>query len=86
MHDPIDRVGRWLGFVLSGYFNYHAVPTNGRILAAFRRELERKWLQTLRRRSQKHRGVTWDWFKGVASRYLPPVRILHPYPLERFYG
>ena len=30
------RTGKWLKQVVTGYFNYHAVPTNGRALAAFR--------------------------------------------------
>ena len=28
MHQPIPVQGKWLGQVVSGYFNYHAVPTN----------------------------------------------------------
>ena len=33
MHQPIPEQGKWLGRVVSGYFDYHAVPTNGRALA-----------------------------------------------------
>jgi Transposase DDE domain len=29
MHQPIPEQGRWLGRVVRGYFNYHAVPTMG---------------------------------------------------------
>jgi RNA-directed DNA polymerase len=32
MHQP-PRARKWLGRVVSGYFDYHAVPTNGRALA-----------------------------------------------------
>ena len=28
MHRPIPEQGKWLGQVVRGYFNYHAVPTN----------------------------------------------------------
>src|SRR6266851_6336809 len=28
MHQPIPVQGKWLGQVVKGYFNYHAVPTN----------------------------------------------------------
>ena len=28
MHRPIPEQGRWLKQVVSGFFNYHAVPTN----------------------------------------------------------
>jgi RNA-directed DNA polymerase len=36
MHQPIPVQGKWLGQVVRGYFNYFAVPTNSRALAAFR--------------------------------------------------
>jgi RNA-directed DNA polymerase len=36
MHQPIPVQGKRLGQVVSGYFNYHAVPTNSRELHAFR--------------------------------------------------
>ena len=36
MHLPIPAQGKWLGSVVRGYFNYHAVPTNGRALHVFR--------------------------------------------------
>jgi RNA-directed DNA polymerase len=32
MHRPIPDQGKWLKQVVSGFFNYHAVPTNGRAL------------------------------------------------------
>ena len=36
MHQPIPVQGKWLGQVVRGWFNYHAVPTNSRALCAFR--------------------------------------------------
>ncbi|GLS35269.1 hypothetical protein GCM10010869_08570 [Mesorhizobium tianshanense] len=39
--------------VLTGYYAYHAVPTNFRSLGAFRDHTIRLWAQTLRRRSQR---------------------------------
>ena len=36
MHQPIPEQGKWLGQVVRGYLNYHAVPTNSRALATFR--------------------------------------------------
>jgi hypothetical protein len=36
MHWPIPEQGEWLKHVVGGFFNYHAVPTNSRALAAFR--------------------------------------------------
>ncbi len=35
MHRPIPEQGKWLGRIVRGYFNYHAVPTNGRALDLF---------------------------------------------------
>jgi hypothetical protein len=34
-HQAIPLQGEWLRSVVSGYFNYHAVPTNGRALTVF---------------------------------------------------
>src|SRR5882724_6303130 len=34
MHQPLDETGTWLASVVRGFFNYHAVPTNSRTLAA----------------------------------------------------
>ena len=53
MHQPIPEQGKWLRQVVSGYFNYHAVPTNSRALGAFRHHVTDLWRRTLRRRSQK---------------------------------
>src|SRR5882762_106770 len=35
MHHPIPEQGRWLRQVVSGFFAYHAVPTNSAALGAF---------------------------------------------------
>lgn len=35
MHDSLESVGKWLGSVVRGYFNYHAVPGNLRDWRAF---------------------------------------------------
>ena len=53
MHQPVPEHGLWLRQVVTGFFNYHAVPTNGRTLAAFRNHVQTLWHRTLRRRSQK---------------------------------
>src|ERR1700680_2449758 len=58
MHQPIPNQGKWLGRVVRGYFNYHAVPTTGQALNVFRHHVTDLWRRTLRRRSQKDR-VTW---------------------------
>jgi RNA-directed DNA polymerase len=83
MHQPIPVQGRWLRQVVSGYFAYHAVPTNGRALLAFRHQVTNLWRRTLRRRSQKD-GFTWARITRLADDWLPEPRILHPWPNQRF--
>lgn len=83
MHDAIPEQGRWLRAVVTGYFAYHAVPTNSRALGAFRFHVTDLWRRTLRRRSQKD-GLTWDQMTKIAAAWLPPPRILHPWPDKRF--
>ena len=83
MHWPIPEQGEWLKHVVGGFFNYHAVPTNSRALAAFRHHVRVLWGRTLRRRSQKDR-TTWDRIAQLAEEWLPKPRILHPWPNIRF--
>src|ERR1700733_12476669 len=83
MHWPISEQGEWLKQVVGGFFNYHAVPTNSRALAAFRHHVRILWGRTLRRRSQKDR-TTWDRIAQLAEEWLPKPRILPPWPNVRF--
>jgi hypothetical protein len=83
MHDAIPDQGRWLKAVVTGFFAYHAVPTNTRALHAFRYHVTDLWRRTLRRRSQKD-GLTWDRMARLAAEWLPPPRVLHPWPEQRF--
>jgi RNA-directed DNA polymerase len=83
MHEPILKQGKWLASVVGGYFNYHAVPTNGPTLATFRFLVAELWRRTLRRRSQKDR-MNWQRITRLMDRWLPPPRILHPWPEQRF--
>ena len=84
-HEPVGVVGSWLRTVVQGYFNYHAIPGNMAALQTFRREVSRCWLHSLRRRSQRHR-MNWERFRKLEARWIPKLRILHPYPSERFYA
>ena len=81
-HYPVPSVGRWLGKVLRGHYNYYGVPGNSRCLDVFRWALGRLWCQALRRRSQNHR-MTWKRFEQIRDRWLPRPRITHPYPDQR---
>src|SRR3989440_4997274 len=83
MHDAPKETGKWLGQVVRGYFQYHAIPGNWARLVAYRNDVLRMWLQTLRRRSQRSR-LTWERFRAGLGSLLPPIQILHPYPNVRF--
>jgi RNA-directed DNA polymerase len=82
-HDPIPEQGRWLSNVLAGHYRYYAVPDNIHALSAFREQVTRSWLRSLRRRSQRSR-LTWTRMHLIADRWLPRPHILHPWPNTRF--
>jgi hypothetical protein len=83
MHQPIADQGKWLKQVVTGYFNYHAVPTNWRALVAFRDEVVQRWRRTLNRRSQRQ-AFTFERMRSLADAWLPQPRILHLWPNQRF--
>ena len=85
MHQPIREVGRWLGTVMRGWMNYHAVPGNRERLWQFRTAVTRHWRHVLRRRSQKA-AKKWTWARLTREfkRWLPRLVIVHPDPGERF--
>lgn len=85
-HHDISDVGSWLRSVLRGWCQYYAVPGNYVRLRQFRDALQRLWLRTLRRRSQRGRRLTWTKFSRLCKRWLPTPKILHPYPNVRFAG
>jgi RNA-directed DNA polymerase len=80
---PISETGKWLASVVSGYFAYHAVPTNGLALTAFRYHVTVLWRRQLCRRSQRAH-VPWERMAKLAHEFLPKPRILHPWPSVRF--
>ena len=82
MHDPIPEQGAYLRSVVGGHIRYYGVPMNGTSLSAFRNEVGRLWGKVLRRRSEKHR-LTVNRLGRLVRRWLPPVRICHPYPFVR---
>jgi len=82
LHHPIPEVGPWLRSVVSGHFRYYGVPMNGPALTTFRFQVGWLWHRVLSRRSQNGR-VLWARMRRLIDRWLPPVRIYHPYPLRR---
>jgi len=83
MHDNIGDTIKWLRSILIGHMNYYSVPGNFQSVSKFHNEVIRRWLKMLRRRSQRHR-IIWDKFGLWVRKYLPKVRVIHPYPEMRF--
>ena len=64
---PFPEQGRWLAQVTSGYFAYHAVPTNFPALRAVYHHVTILWLRTLQRSSRRMAR------RGSGSRSLQPT-------------
>lgn len=83
-HESVVDQHRWLSAVVRGHCQYYGVPTNAHALGSFRREVTRTWHRWLQRRSQRA-GWNVDRLKRFeASFSLPPARICHPWPTQRF--
>jgi RNA-directed DNA polymerase len=81
-HQPIPEQGRWLAAVVRGHLAYYAVPGNTEAVRAFRVQAIRHWFKALRRRSQRKR-INWERMGRIATRWLPPARVMHPFPEVR---
>jgi len=75
-------VGAWLKRLLQGYFNYFAVPYNMSSLQMMRSEISKIWRRALSRRGQT--TVPWYVFKKLVNKFIPPVKLIHPFPNTRF--
>ena len=82
MHTPIREQGAYLRSVLQGHFRYYGVPLNGPALCAFRKAVGYLWRTVLRRRSQGNH-LPWRRMRRHLTRWFPPARVCHPYPLVR---
>ena len=51
--------------------------------SAFREQVISHWFKALRRRSQRTR-MTWTRMRRLIARWLPPARVMHPFPYVRF--
>ena len=83
MHQTICDQGIWLRSVVNGYYVYHAIPGNWDAIGAFRTQTAKLWFKSLRKRSQRTR-MTWERMVRIVDLWLPPARILHPWPEQRF--
>ena len=82
-HLPIPEQGEWLASVIRGHAAYYAVPNNGDRVYAFKCVAQRHWYRALQRRSQRSR-LSWAKMQRLIRQCLPQIRIMHPWPEERF--
>ena len=82
MHHPIPDQGKWLRSVVGGHNRYYGVPNNTQALNSFRRQVARRWWFSLRRRGNR-RSLSWQRMEPIVERWLPHVKLHHPYPLKR---
>jgi group II intron reverse transcriptase/maturase len=83
MHESIPDMGKYLRSVVSGHMRYYGVPFNACSISAFQQAVGRIWWRELKRRSQRTR-LPWRRMQRYHTRWLPPMRICHPYPWNRF--
>ena len=78
----IPQMGEYLAAALEEHYAYFGVPNNSKLLWAFRHAVVWLWKRALERRSERTR-VKWGRMR-LAARWIPPAKIKHPYPSERF--
>jgi group II intron reverse transcriptase/maturase len=81
-HQPIRAQAAYLRSVMTGHFRYYGVPGNSDRVSAFRFHVVHIWRRTLQRRSQRGR-ISWRRMSQYAA-LLPPPKICHPWPSQRF--
>jgi group II intron reverse transcriptase/maturase len=81
-HLPVPEQGRWLASVVRGHLAYYAVPGNTDAVSGFRFRVIWHWHRALGRRSQRARPE-WGRMHRLATRWVPQVRLMHPFPAER---
>lgn len=82
MHMPVVAQGKKLRSMLTGYFNYHAIPGNRATLECVRTATCQAWQGVLTRRSHKARHP-WGRMNYLVRLWIPSTRIRHPYPAQR---
>jgi len=83
MHESLPEMGRYLRSVVAGHMRYYAVPMNVVSVSDFRLAVSWIWWRVLKRRSQRTH-LPWTRMKRHVARWLPQIRICHPYPWDRF--
>lgn len=83
MHTSVPTMGQYVRSVILGYMRYYAVPMNAVSVSDFRMAVGRIWWRVLERRSQKAH-IPWAQMERRIARWVPPTRVCHPYPWQRF--
>ena len=83
-HQRVAKQHVWLSQVLQGHYRYYGVPSNYSALAQFRRRVAWMWHRALQRRSQRSCWTHEQWRVFEQRFPLPPPRIHHPWPTQRF--
>ncbi|MDE0103334.1 MAG: hypothetical protein OXN89_13230 [Bryobacterales bacterium] len=76
------ETGCWLGQVLRGWLQYHAVPTSYRSLGTFIYQVKRIWMRVPLSRSQKDRFRLKRQKRMAGSEDCPSVAYR---PIHRYY-
>src|SRR5262245_3018347 len=71
------------GRTVSEAIRYYGVPRTMGRRRGLRAGIRRSWCQGLRRRSQRPRSP-WPRIYALATQWLPPPHLLHPYPAQRW--
>ena len=74
MHKPVDETMELLNLKLQGYCNYYGVSGNLKSIAKFYRYVLRRFMITMRRRSQKDR-FPWPKLQRIWDYYITPPSI-----------
>ena len=83
MHEPLALVGEWLRKVVPGYYQYHAIPGNLDRLSRLWASVATALADHLAAPEPTWRSP-WDRLRRLLDRWIPPPRVLHPYPEARF--
>ncbi len=74
MHKPVDETMKLLNLKLQGHCNYYGVSGNLKSIAKFYRYVLRRFMITMRRRSQKDR-FPWSKLQRIWDYYITPPSI-----------
>ena len=74
MHKPVDETMKLLNLKLQGHCNYYGVSGNLKSIAKFYRYVLRRFMITMRRRSQKDR-FPWPKLQRIWDYYITPPSI-----------